>query len=346
LQQQAQALNRQWHQQLERARYEVAVAQTRYEQVDPALRLVAVELERQWEEKLQRLADLQAQWERLQAEAVTELSPSQVEQIRQLTTDLPALWASPQTTVPERKQLLRSLVASVTLDSTRQAGVTHLDLHWQTGAVTHLTAGRPTPGHPTNPHLLERVRTLAQTQTDAEIAASLNAEGLVSSWHLKERPDYILGQPVDYWTAERVRHLRAKHHLPTGLPVNPKNDQPRADGLIPAQAAARQLKVATSTLLDWFRRGLMPGSQAKAGSAVWIKLDPNNRHRFDGSRLTPTPDMVPLAQAPAHFELTPAQLTTALRDQTLLAWRVGLALQWFISTNPSTSAEAADLLPL
>ena len=142
-QQQGQALQQQWQQQLERAQYEVAVAQTRYEQVDPAMRLVAVQLERQWEQKLQALADLQQQWHSVQAQAVTELSPQQVEQIRQLTSDLPALWASAQTTLQERKQLLRTLVASVTLDSTRQAGVTHIALPWQTGAISHLTAPRP-----------------------------------------------------------------------------------------------------------------------------------------------------------------------------------------------------------
>lgn len=343
LQQQAQALERQWQQQLERARYEVAVAQARYEQVDPAMRLVAAELEGQWEEKLHQLAGLEEQWQRVQAQSVTRLTPEQVEQIRQLATNLPALWASPQTTLKERKQLLRTLVASVSLDNTQEAGISHLDLMWHSGAISHLTAVRPSPGHPTNRPLLERVRALAQSKSDADIAHILNAEGLISSWHVKDRPDYVIGQPVDYWSADRVRRLRYKHHIPTGMPINTRDGQPRADGLIPAKEAARQLQVTTGTLLDWFRRGFIPGSQAKAGSAVWIKLDHSNRHRFDGSRQRPTAQMVPLALAPAHFGLTPAQLTAALRHQSLLAWRVGLALHWFISTNPAVSASAADL---
>jgi hypothetical protein len=122
LRQQGAALNQQWQQQLQRARYEVALAQARYEQVDPTMRLVAVELEQQWEDKLQNLSALQQQWQTLQDEAVTELSPAQVEQIRHLTTDLPALWASPETTLQERKQLLRTLIAAVTLDSTQEPG--------------------------------------------------------------------------------------------------------------------------------------------------------------------------------------------------------------------------------
>ena len=190
------------------------------------------------------------------------------------------------------------------------------------------------------------MRTLAQTQSDADLAQSLNAQGLVSSWHVKDCPDYVIGQAVDYWTAERVRHLRAKHHIPTGMPLNAKDGRPRADGLIPAKEAARQLNVAPSSLLDWFRPGFIPGSQAKAASAVWVKLDQTNRRRFDGSFLNPTPQMVPLAQAPAHFGLSPSQLTAALRNQTLFACRVALAFHWFISTNPARSASAADLLPL
>jgi hypothetical protein len=47
LRQQGATLSRQWQQQLERARYEVALVQTRYEQVDPTMRLVAIELEQQ-----------------------------------------------------------------------------------------------------------------------------------------------------------------------------------------------------------------------------------------------------------------------------------------------------------
>jgi hypothetical protein len=307
------------------------------------MRLVAIELEQQWEEKLQNLTDLEQQWQTIQEQALTELSPTQVEQIRHLTADLPALWASPETTLQERKQLLRTLIAAVTLDSTQEPGVTHIDLHWHTDAVSHLTATRPTPGHPTNKPLLERVRTLAQTQTDAQIAQQLNAEGLVSSWHIKDMPEYVIGQPVSYWTAARVRNLRNKHQIPTGMPAYSKDGTPRADGLIPAKEAARQLNVALSTLLDWFRQGFIPGSQAKPGSPIWIKLDQTNRHRFDGSRQSPTPDMVPFTLAPEHFGMTPHQLSDALRKQSLLAWRIGPSLRWFISINPAVSTFAVDL---
>src|SRR5262249_57716169 len=45
---------KQWELQLQRAEYEVELAQRRYEAADPANRLVAAELEAQWEEALRR----------------------------------------------------------------------------------------------------------------------------------------------------------------------------------------------------------------------------------------------------------------------------------------------------
>jgi len=44
--------------QLEQARYEARLAQRQYDAVDPANRLVAAELERRWNEKLERVAQL------------------------------------------------------------------------------------------------------------------------------------------------------------------------------------------------------------------------------------------------------------------------------------------------
>ena len=338
----------QWQQQLDRARYEVTLARTRYEQVDPTLRLVAAELERLWETKLHALAQLEAQWQAQQAAHSTPLSPAEIAQIRHLAADLPALWAADTTTLQERKRLLRTLIADVTLDRTKVDGLTTIYLRWHGGATTTLTAQRPTPGHPSNPPLLDRVRTLAQTRTDDKIAAILNAEGLVSSWHVKDDPSYTLDQGVTYWTKARVRNFRNKHSIPTGMPALAKADAPRADGLIPARAAARQLACAVSGLLQWYRQGLIPGHQERPGTPIWIHLDETNRQRFIPTLEKPAPGMVPLADAPAHFGLSQAEFTTALHQQSLFAWRIwqSRSVRWFIATYSSLSALPADPVPL
>jgi hypothetical protein len=274
------------------------------------------------------------------------LAPADAAAIRQLASDLPALWAAPTTTTQERKRLLRTLIADITLDSTRSDETTDIHIRWQTGATATLTAKRPTPGHPTDQPLLARVRTLAQTHRDDQIATLLNHEGLVSSWHIKDDPTYILGQPVTYWTLARVRNLRNKHQIPTAMPGLSKTGKPRADGLIPVRTAARQLRTSVSTLLEWFRQGLIPGHQLRPGTPVWIHLDDHNRHRYDASLVKTTPDLIPLADAPHHFGLTHPELIAALASHTLFAWRLGQgrSTRWFLSLFSSLSALPADLL--
>src|SRR3989442_15475521 len=50
-----QSILRQWQMRLERAEYEVALAERRYQEVDPANRLVAGTLERRWNDALVHL---------------------------------------------------------------------------------------------------------------------------------------------------------------------------------------------------------------------------------------------------------------------------------------------------
>lgn len=333
------ALREQWHQQLARARYEVTLAQSRYEHVDPAMRLVAAELERLWETKLQALAHLEAQWATLQAEQLQPLSAADEAALHQLATDLPALWAAETTTLPERKHLLRTLIAQVTLDRTQEESVTTLHIQWHGGATTTHTADRPTPGHPSNLPLLDRIRALTQEHSDAQIAAILNAEGVVSSWHVKDDPTYRTGESVTYWTPDRVRNLRHKYNLVAGTPL--------ADGFLPAKLAAHQLDASLTSILQWFRQGLLPGHQPRPGAPIWIQLDESTRPRFDCSLDRPAPGMVPLPDAPHHFAMTPDQLTTALTNGQLFAWRLrhGAQPRWFIAAYPSIPAQPATILP-
>jgi hypothetical protein len=62
-----QRLAEQWRLRLERARYQADLARRRYEEVDPANRLVAATLEADWETQLQNLANLEQEWEQAQA---------------------------------------------------------------------------------------------------------------------------------------------------------------------------------------------------------------------------------------------------------------------------------------
>jgi hypothetical protein len=81
---QREILAEQWQKRLERVHYEAELARRRYEQVDPDNRLVAGELERRWEEKLQELKHLEQEWQRAQQQELAPLSEADRQLIREL----------------------------------------------------------------------------------------------------------------------------------------------------------------------------------------------------------------------------------------------------------------------
>lgn len=105
-------------QQLERKRYQVALAERQYNKVDPDNRLVASELERRWETAL---LDLKAAEEAVARQTAASPAPVVFDQnlkrkVVSIAGHLPALWANPNTGDARRKALLRCLVEKVIID--------------------------------------------------------------------------------------------------------------------------------------------------------------------------------------------------------------------------------------
>ena len=68
LERRSQAVDQQWRMRLERLEYQAQLAQRRYEEVDPANRLVAATLEQRWNEALQAKAAAQEELNRQRQE--------------------------------------------------------------------------------------------------------------------------------------------------------------------------------------------------------------------------------------------------------------------------------------
>src|SRR5215468_10907986 len=80
--------------QITRAEYEARLAQRQYQAVDPEHRLVAGELERQWEVALQGVADARTAAEQYAQQPPTpQLSAEMRAQLQALGQSLPTLWA-------------------------------------------------------------------------------------------------------------------------------------------------------------------------------------------------------------------------------------------------------------
>lgn len=190
-----QALQQQWEQQLSQARYDAQLVQRQYDAVDPDNRLVAATLERRWNEKLEAVHDLEQAYQAAKAEKHFSLSAEEQGDIRRLAQDLPAIWHAPSTSVQERKQLMRYLIAEVQLDGVSNQGRIEIRVTWRSGAVSTRQIERVRVGAwapRTDDQVIERIRTLAPLHIVAEIVEILNQEGLRSAHGRVFRAHHVL----------------------------------------------------------------------------------------------------------------------------------------------------------
>ena len=136
LQQERQALQHQWEQQLKQARYEAQYAQRQYDAVDPDNRLVASELERRWNDKLEALQTFEKSYAEAQQQSRFTINGQEKQAMEHLAQDLPAVWQAETTTNVERKQLLRYAIKEVQLDGVTTPGKITIRVTWYSGAVT------------------------------------------------------------------------------------------------------------------------------------------------------------------------------------------------------------------
>lgn len=223
---------------VERARYEAHRAERAFGQVEPENRLVARSLESRWEAKLAALAQAEAALADLIA---AELALPEPARLRELARDVPALWQSPTTTAKDRKRLLRTLIADVTVrhvDNTRA----DIGVRWHTGSVDEITCDRRTNRNPTQ--AVDIVRNLLDSRSDAEIADHLNSLGFITG---NCRP----------FTVNSIRHIRAQHA------IGSRRNDPTGPGEITVPEAARILGVHEAAIYPWIRSGEMAARQAR-----------------------------------------------------------------------------------
>jgi len=272
LEQERQALDRQWQLKVERARYSVQLAQRQYDAVDPDNRLVARELETRWNTALSTLQMLEQEYAAARRAELAPLTADEHQAVRQLASDLPAVWEAATTTAADRKRLLRLAIQEVTVmvrqDVARTADVTVL---WSGGVTTCHTVTCPPPGWHclTDATVLARLRDLAQTLPDYKIAEQLTAEGLRT-------------QTGKLWTYQRVAMIRKQHQIPTACPVDPGAGMVRGDGLLPVGLAAERLRVSSSLIHVWIQQGVVVSEQRTAQSYRWVRLTQDDLARLDG----------------------------------------------------------------
>jgi DNA invertase Pin-like site-specific DNA recombinase len=245
-------------QRIERARHAADAARRRYLAVDPDNRLVAANLEADWNQALRTLAAAQDDYDR-QAARAAPLDAAAKDRITALASDFPALWSDPRTPQRERKRMARLLITDVTLARDGRRITAHV--RFKAGQATSIEAEAGLPAYEIRrtPHaIIAEIDQLLEDHTEAAVADQLNQRGLTSG----------TGQPFH---AGIVHHIRVKHQLA------PREQRLRARGLVGLPEAARRLGVCTHTIKKWHHDGLLAGE----------KLNDKGEHYYQIPAVTP-----------------------------------------------------------
>jgi hypothetical protein len=316
LRQEAQGVDRVWQEKLQRLEYEANLARRRYEMVDPENRLVAHTLETEWNERLAILEEARRSYEAQRLTAY-ELQ-STLEQMQHCIAHLCEYWYADSFSMEDRKNLLRCPVEQVFLES--RGKVIHAQVNWYGGAVSDLDVPKYLFSAP---HIYHRIRDLAGTHTDAQIAAMLNQEGLKT---VKDKS----------WTAKHVMDFRRSNGIPSGFTASTAFRIPDSGYITSAEAAA-QLDVSQSTIQRWWRLGVLSGKQDNRQSLLWIRWTDDVVCRLGGGA-TPDPRMVSVRLLCASQGKRPDEVLAwaQVSGHTIFRLRRSSAMRFFILPGESS----------
>lgn len=228
---------------VERARYDAARAERAFHQCDPDNRLVARSLEQRWETQLKELVEAERE---LACDTRKSPMPPRAE-IEALARDLPRLWGAPTTSAKDRKRLVRSLVADVTLQSEPAGARLRIGIRWRSGAMEEVVTRRwksAVESRRTSADVVALVARLAPERTDAEIADALNAEGRTTG----------TGRPFD---VEAVRWVRFAHRI--------RSRPLLAPGELTVEQVAAHLGISAGAVYYWIDHGQLEARRGPAG---------------------------------------------------------------------------------
>jgi DNA invertase Pin-like site-specific DNA recombinase len=225
---------------VQRAQQEAELARRRYLKVDPDNRLVADQLEADWNRKLRDLRSAQEEYEHQQENEQRIFRAEQREQIRSLAADFPKVWNDPNLPHRERKRMARLLLEDVTL---RKEEVVTAQIRFRGGALRTLELPLPLPFcvlSRTRPEVVEAIDASLDEHDYQEIVDLLNARGLRSG------------------DGHRFNvHIVGRICRQSGL--KSRRQRLREKGMLTRKEMARRVRVHDLKIIQWRREGRIIG---------------------------------------------------------------------------------------
>lgn len=235
--------------QVEQLDYEARRAFEQYNEVDARNRLVASELERRWNEKLNELEKARAEL----GELVTHrpvVTDEDREKLLSLGERFETVWRSDACPVEIKKKIIRTIVEEVVVDELSKERLKFI-VHWKGGTHTtfEMAKLRSSAAQRTTDDDLDIIRKMAVRYGDDAIARVLNKLGRRTGKGMS-------------WSQIGVKTARRNH----GIAGHSRTvEDPE---LLCFNAAARYLDVSNTTIVRLAKAGMLP-TQQLAPFAPW-----------------------------------------------------------------------------
>lgn len=236
--------------QIQQVQYEARRAFEQYNEVDPRNRLVAEELERRWNEKLEQLERLQLSMSEI-AKEEKPVSEKDRGRILKMGENFREVWESEHCSAETKKKIIRTVVEEVIVDMNDSGDMLHFIIHWKGGCHTDFEMEKPRSGvgQKTSLEDLEIIRRMSVRYGDDEIARVLTKLGRRT----------VRGKR---WNEQRVYWIRRRYSI-----SGQKRSKPDPEVLTLARSA-KYSGVSKSAIKRLVSSGILEKKQA-APWAPW-----------------------------------------------------------------------------
>lgn len=221
-------------------RYEADLARRRFDNVDPANRLVLDTLAGELEVSLHAVAEQESRLSRFEREKPERPTAEEAAELSRLGDRLEEVWYAPEADGCLKQQIVRVALENVLADVDESTDEAVLWLHWSGGHHTELRAPRfRRRGRPHDIDLSSAMETLRKVSNDDEISRALNRAGLRT-------------ERGESWTAGRVSRYRQRH----GIAKYDAKSRARSGWLSQSEAATK-LEISPMSVNRLIQRGVI-----------------------------------------------------------------------------------------
>ena len=175
---------KQWLLAIERAQYEADRAERQFMLADPENRLVVRSLESNWNQKLKELEKAKQDHAIYASKKAWVPSKKEEQDILDLAQKIPEIWNAPTSTPKEKKRIIRILIDDITVLAEKRCSDFSIGIRFRSGKCEQLSLKKNLPYGDRRKHTdntISKIRELAATMDDHEIADQLNQDGLTTA---------------------------------------------------------------------------------------------------------------------------------------------------------------------